>query len=186
MKVTVIKGSELDTGLSQRWSEIRSSDPNLASPYFAEQFTLAVASARTDVLIGVIEDSGKIVGFFPYHRRRWGVALPVGLGLSDYHGVVIHPETSWSVQELISKCGLVRWEFDHLVGSQSDRLGPSLSMEASPIIQVSDGYAAYIAGQSNVGRKQIREQNESEPSWKPALGHYVTSKTAANIQICTR
>lgn len=157
MKYTVIAGRELTPTLCRRWSAILASNVSLGSPYFRPEFTRCVAAVRDDVFIGVLEDCGRPVGFFPFHRRRGGVARPIGLGLSDYHGVIAERGAEWTAAELLKGCSLVRYEFDHLLASQSQFAADHRKLAGSPVIDVSGGYDAYLAARDSAGRKQIRE-----------------------------
>src|SRR5690606_21509624 len=119
MKVESIRSNELDPDLSTRWSDILLSREDFASPYFHPEFIQHVAMVRDDVWIGVLEENDRIVGFFPFHRKRGGVGRPIGLGLSDYHGVIAEDNADWNAQDLLRGCGLVRYEFDHLLAQQA-------------------------------------------------------------------
>ncbi len=68
MDVTVIPGRDLDAELVRAWTELQVANPDLASPYFAPEFTQAVAAVRDDVEVAVVEERGQIVAFFPFHR----------------------------------------------------------------------------------------------------------------------
>lgn len=156
MRVRTIRPADLDAGLRARWKAIQRSDADLASPYFSVEFTQAVGSVRDDVYVGVIEQGSEVVGFFPYHRRRLGAARPVGLGLSDCHGVVIRPEIEWSAAELLKQSGLDSWEFDHLIASQAPFRAHHSAVEASPIIEVADGLAAYERRRTKMGGSELK------------------------------
>ena len=157
MKYFLISGSELSPDVLTRWSEIQDADKTLASPYFCSGFTAAVSELRGDVRIGVLEDGNRIVGLFP-HQRRWDrTARPVGLRLSDYHGVIVEREADWNVTDLLRACRLVRWEFDHLPASQS-QFAPWVTMESiSPIAEMRAGFDAFHASLDKAGRKQVSE-----------------------------
>ena len=58
MKVTTIPARELSPDLVGRWAAILRAEPALDSPYFRPEFVQAVAACRTDVEIGLIEQSG--------------------------------------------------------------------------------------------------------------------------------
>ena len=62
-------------------------DPALVSPYFCPEFTQAVGDVREDAFVGIVEDAGEFVGFFPFQRRALGVGKPIAGPLSDYQGL---------------------------------------------------------------------------------------------------
>jgi CelD/BcsL family acetyltransferase involved in cellulose biosynthesis len=148
---------ELTPSLAERWSEIQQTDPTLANPYFSPGFTRAVAAVRDDAYVGILEHEGKTIGFFPFHRQWGGVARPIGLGLSDYHGVIVEPGADWTAEELLRDCKLVRWEFDHLLASQRQFAVYHTDLSGSPIVDVSQGMDAFKSSRDKSGRKHLRE-----------------------------
>jgi len=156
MKVSVIRASDLDDACKSQWTKIQQSDNNLMSPYFCVEFTEALAAVRDDVYVAVIEEGSNIVGFFPYHRRSLGFGRPIGLGLSDYQGVIANPDAEWSADELLRSCGLVRWKFDHLIASQTQFQSYHQSVEPSPIIEVADGFEAYKERRMQMGGSELK------------------------------
>jgi len=157
MKYDVIKAKELTPDHWRRWAQIQEMTPELASPYFRPEFTESVASVRDDVYVGLLEDAGKLAGFFPFHRRRGGIGRPVGLRLSDYHGVIVEPEAEWSTDDLLRGVGLVRYEFNHLLASQDPFARFYQSIDISPIIELANGYESFESSRDKNGRKQLRE-----------------------------
>ena len=157
MKYTVIPAQQLTPELEARWSAIQQVDPALASPYFRPEFTQAVAAVRDDVFVALLEEGDAVVGFFPFQRGPGGLARPVGLGLSDYHGVIAQADARWSAEELLRGCKLDRWEFDHLPASQQQFAACHAAVSDSPIIEVAQGMEAYEASRDKSGRKQLRE-----------------------------
>lgn len=118
MKVSVICALELDSSLEMRWEEIRAKNVALSSPYFTAQFTKLVAEVRSDVFVGIIEESNKIMGFFPFQRKMMGRGIPVGEFFSDYQGFIVEKDLPFSPIEIIKAVGLSLWEFDHFLASQ--------------------------------------------------------------------
>ncbi|MCC5887227.1 MAG: GNAT family N-acetyltransferase [Gammaproteobacteria bacterium] len=153
----LIPAGELDAGLVERWATIQEADPDLASPYFRPEFAQAVAAVRSDVWVGLLETENRVVGFFPFHRQRAGVARPLGLGLSDHHGVIVERDKHWHAEDLLQGCGLVRWTFDHLLADQlpwkpyHNRLAPS------PIIDTSQGFAHYETVRNELNGRQLKD-----------------------------
>src|SRR2546430_5755932 len=103
MKVEVICGRELSEQLSQTWSQIQQADASLGSPYFCPQFTRSVAAVRNDVFVGVMEEAGRAIGFFPFQKGRLKMGRPVGGALSDFHGVIADANAEWDAGDLIRK-----------------------------------------------------------------------------------
>ena len=155
MKLTVFPGRDLPAEMRARWSDLQAGDPALASPYFRPEFTAAVAGARDDVFVAVLDGGA---AFFPFQRGALGVGTPVGGPLSDYHGVIgrgVEPRA------LLRACGLRAWDFDHLPAAQAG-FAPWKRLETnSPVIdltQAGAGGSAKLRQQSaNRHRKLARE-----------------------------
>jgi CelD/BcsL family acetyltransferase involved in cellulose biosynthesis len=157
MRVEVIPGKELTPDLAARWSEIQRSSLELASPFFCAQFLRAVAAVRDDVQVGVLQEGNRIVGFFPFQRQWLGIAGPVGGHLSDYQGLVVDKEVDWDAAELVQKCGISIWNFDHLLASQK-AFAPFHTVTAeSPVLDLSGGYDAYVQELRQRGSRQFQE-----------------------------
>ncbi|MGH9799688.1 MAG: GNAT family N-acetyltransferase, partial [Blastocatellia bacterium] len=126
-----------------RWRQLQQSNPALQSPYFCVEFTEAVAQARADVEIAVIEQDGQPVAFFPFHRGPRSVAMPVGGILSDCQGFICAPQFTCDPLEVLRACSLVAWDFDHLITSQTFFAPFHLRQDVSPILDLTDGFEAY-------------------------------------------
>jgi CelD/BcsL family acetyltransferase involved in cellulose biosynthesis len=111
---------------------------------------------RNDVEIAVIESDGKIVGFFPFHRRN-RVARPVGEVISDYQGIICRSDFEFSPTELLKQSRLIAWEFDHLVAGQLSFAAFQRAVEPSPQIDLSRGYEAYVGERKESGSKLIKK-----------------------------
>src|SRR5437764_897123 len=129
MNINVVTFEELTKAQIEAWSEIQLAEPLLASPYFRPEFTQAVSAVRDDVEVAVLTDGVRPVGFLPFHRSRWKVGYPVGLRLSDFHGLIAPATIECDPLELLRACHLNAWHFDHLV-SASRTFSPFVRCEA--------------------------------------------------------
>jgi CelD/BcsL family acetyltransferase involved in cellulose biosynthesis len=98
------------------------------------------------------------------------MARPIGLALSDYHGVIAERGAEWTAAELLKGCSLVRYEFDHLLTSQQQFAAAHQSVSGSPIIDVSGGYEAFLASRDSAGRKQVRETERKREKLEAEVG----------------
>ena len=170
MKYEIINGKELSLSLVHRWAEVQLSNADLLNPYFCPEFTQAVAAVRNDVKVAVLTKDREVVGFFPFHYSRGGIARPVGLGLSDYHGVIIEPDIEWTAEKLIRGCNLVRWDFDHLLASQKQFAHFYRDVSKSPIIELSEGIGTFEASLDKSGRKQYKEAQRKQNKLEEQIG----------------
>lgn len=109
------------------WRAIAASNPALNSPFFAPEFTLAVAKARGDVQVAAIRDRGLPFAYMPFQfegpwQRRAGAAERVGAHLSDYFGVIAPTDVRLAPNDLLALCGLNAFSFSHLAEAQAEML----------------------------------------------------------------
>ncbi|MFH8290714.1 GNAT family N-acetyltransferase [Streptomyces sp. NPDC018059] len=149
MNITVHRPGELTAADRAAWTALQSKahldgSPELANPFLAPEFTLATAHGRRGVRIAVVREDGEPAAFFPFQRSVTGVGRAVGLGVSDCQGLVHRPGFRWDAQELLRACGLVLWEFDHLVGGQGPFEAGAAGSFPSPVMDVDRGYEVYL------------------------------------------
>jgi CelD/BcsL family acetyltransferase involved in cellulose biosynthesis len=156
MKATVVRWHEARQHLALRWLELRRENPALESPYFHPKFTGLVNIRRRDTEIAVIEEPfGGPVAFLPFHRLPGNIAVPVGHHLSDYHGLICHPDYECDIRYVLRQCGLIAYNFNHLVPSRSFARYLR-ETNNSPQIDLSNGFDAYAKAQKAVKSEQIK------------------------------
>lgn len=144
-QVRVVPGRQLTPDLVQRWSELQRSNPGLQSPYFRPEFTQVVAAVREDVEVAVIEANSVPQAFLPFQRGALGTAQPVAGRLSDFHNWIAAPDFQFDPQQLLAKCGLRSFRFDHLLHA-ADCFQPYIFQQSrSPYLDLSQGFAHYEA-----------------------------------------
>lgn len=117
---------------------------SLANPFLCPEFAVAVDNFRADARVAVLTEGPKIAGFFPFQRRPFGVGVPIGAGLTDCQGLIHAPGVEWQPRELLRRCRLSVWQFDHLVESQSPFERHVVAAAPSPVIDLADGFATYL------------------------------------------
>lgn len=149
MDISVYRPGELSAADRAAWTALQSKahlqgSPGLANPFLSPEFTLAVSRYRRGVRIAVVRERGEPAAFFPFQRTATGVGRAVGLGISDAQGLVHRPGFAWDARELLRACGLAVWEFDHLVEGQGPFETSAAKGFASPVLDVDQGYQAYL------------------------------------------
>lgn len=157
MHLEVIHGGEIDRALAERWFQLQRCDHRLASPFLCSHYVYSVAATRDDVFVGLMhEGDGRPVGIFPFERAgRSG--RPVGGPLSDCQAVIAPPGVQYDANELIAGCGLAVWDFDHLLTFQQPLKRFHFRVDASPVLDLSKGFEAYIAQRNASGTNQIKQ-----------------------------
>ncbi|GHF40684.1 cellulose biosynthesis protein CelD [Streptomyces mashuensis] len=150
MDISVYRPGELTAADRAAWSALQEravadGSPQLANPFLAPEFTLAVGRCRRGTRIAVVREDGEPVAFFPHQRTALGVGRAIGMGVSDAQGLVHRPGFQWDARELLQACGLSLWEFDHLVEGQKPFEAAASSAYPSPVIDVDQGFDQYLA-----------------------------------------
>lgn len=160
MKATVCRPDELGSVELDRWRAIRSGRPDLDNPFLSPEFTLAVGRARPQARVAVVEESGRIVALLPFERRSFGLGVPIGAGLSDCQAIICNPDIDLDVHQLLAQCGLSAWRFDHLVAAERAVVGPTATECTSPIIDLTAGWDAYLAGEGRRSRTLFQKERK--------------------------
>ncbi len=152
MKVEVVRPGELSPADVSTWRRLQALRPAWANPFLAPEFTQAVGRVRPSTRVAVLSEGRRTVGFFPFERHLLGHGGPVGGWLNDCQGLIYEPDLEWDPRDLIRRCGLAAWEFDHLVTGHKP-MEPSTTLWApSPVIDLSEGFDAYVATRNRSSR----------------------------------
>lgn len=144
------------------WSRLQRERECFESPYFRPEFTQAVANICPDVEVAVLFSRDETVGFFPYHRTRCDVALPIGRELSDFHGVIVADDVMWQPLQLLQECGLRAWNFHHLLAEQQPLQPHQYGTAPSPYIDLSSGFEAYRRERRAAGSNRLKQIGRKE------------------------
>lgn len=155
MRVEVVRGL-LPAALIDRWIDITSRSPWLSSPFFRPEFARAVASARRDVCVAVINGGEAL---FPFQPRPLGFAQPLGSPLSDYHGVIAERGANLDLPELLRRCDLRAWSFNHVPADQESFSPWSFRTSDSPILDLALDASRLPQGTvGDLGRKRRKAE----------------------------
>jgi CelD/BcsL family acetyltransferase involved in cellulose biosynthesis len=145
MRVHTIRPAELGKSEIDLWHQIQQTSPRFGNPFLSPEFAIAIGRVRPGSRVGVLMDGQRITGFFPFEKRGFRVGVPLSGWLSGCQGVVHLPDAPWDAFGLVKGCGLAAWKFDNLVPDQKP-FGRYLSRTApAPLIDVTEGFAAYYA-----------------------------------------
>jgi CelD/BcsL family acetyltransferase involved in cellulose biosynthesis len=156
VKVSVVRPHELGAGALASWRAMQAANSAFANPFLSPGFALAAGRVRASARVAVLEDEQQISGFFAFDAGRFGVGGPVAPGVSDCQAVVHVPGFSWDPRELLQACDLDVWEFDNLLQEQAASANGKVALHSSPIIDVSQGYEAYLGERQASSRKVLK------------------------------
>ncbi len=145
MRISVIRPSELGPAEVTAWHAMQRESAGLRNPFLSPEFAQAVGRHRPDARVAVLTEGGRLAGFLPFEKHRFGMGVPIGAGLTDCQGLVHEPGLAWDPRDVLRGCGLSVFAFDHLAAEQQP-FRPYLAATApSPVIDLADGWDAYQA-----------------------------------------
>ena len=142
-----VRPAELTPGEIERWRGMQQGNDALRSPYYCPEFSLIVGEQRPDAAVTVIEEAGRVVGFFPFQAGRLGLGHPIGGILSDHHGVITEAGVVVDIRRLLRASRLRRWTFLELDTTQPGLDRYARGSATSPLVDLSDGFDDYVAHQ---------------------------------------
>ena len=154
MIADVVRPAELGGADVDAWRRVQRSSDVMGNPFLAPEFAAAVAEVRPAAQVAVLRE-GSATCFFPFERHRLGMARSIGAGMSDCQGVVAPPDMALDGQALLRACGLRLWRFDHLLGHQASVLAPGAAQVPSALIDLQDGFEAYLADRRAVSKTLV-------------------------------
>jgi len=182
LKISLLPARDLDRALVESWSSLQRRFAAFANPYFSPHYTRAVAAVRSDVFVGLIEDGGSPIGFFPFQRSLSGVGRPAGGPYSGYQGVVAAPEAQWSLAELMRACRLGALEFSHML-AQHEQFAPYHRVRTqSPVMDLSGGWDAYEAKLRGRGGSQLKRSYRMMRKLNKEHGAYRYVRHVASLE----
>jgi CelD/BcsL family acetyltransferase involved in cellulose biosynthesis len=187
MKASICRPSELGSQELDLWRSFQRATDALASPFLSPEFALVMGAHRPDISVAVLEDGGRIAGFFTFERRGPGLGRSLCYGLADNQALVHAPGYEWSGAALLEACRLAMWEFDHLVGDQVRHFAPQdVALKVSPIVDLSDGWQSWIARKS--GSKRIKKIRAHERKLVRELGQprVELTRDTGHLQLLTQ
>src|SRR5581483_4497493 len=124
------------------------------------EYFLSVARVIPKACLGVGVEGGKAVIFFPFERGD--AAIGQRLRLCDYQAFIAPKNFDGNVRAFLRACGLRGWDFDHLLASQT-ALQPFHRLRVeSPIMDLSEGFDAYLAERKASGRMELIKRCQSK------------------------
>ena len=115
LNVETLHPSQLAPADTALWRSMAAAEPAFANPLLGPDFALAVGRVREDARVAVIRRDGETLGFLPHHRRPGRLARAIGSPLSDYHGVVSHPDPGFRAEDLLRAADLGVFRYTGLI-----------------------------------------------------------------------
>jgi CelD/BcsL family acetyltransferase involved in cellulose biosynthesis len=154
MRVEVVRPDDLGPSEAILWTKFQQLSIPTMSPFFSLTFAKAVARARSNAFVAVIQQHGNIGAFFPFELSKGRIARPIGWPMNDIHGFLRSNEPI-DVIAALRMAGLRAWTFDNALVSQPDLHAYSLRDLTFPsrYADLTNGYNSYFESRS----KSVRE-----------------------------
>lgn len=136
---------QLSADDAEIWARFRENDPSLASPYFSLDYLKTLDTVHPGIEVIRICSDDCPVGYLPYRRDLIGTArTPDGL-LGDLHGVIAAPASTIDLEFHLRACGLGGYAFSAIPFQQARHGLTGLHGEGNQVMDLSQGYAGYLA-----------------------------------------
>ena len=181
----IIDAATLDPSLRAAWAAMRTGDPVLASPYFAPEFTEAVASVTKTTKLLVVHENGAPVAFLPFQRRVAGLCGPAGGHLNDIHGLIAGRGLSVDPANLLEAAGLQMLSLRHAPIGQAALGAQFGAPHAFHAMNLMGGYAAYEARREPFAKSAFRTTRIRAEKARKQFGsvtHVFEDATAATLE----
>ena len=161
---------ELSENQQRIWQELTTRHRAFRSPFFAHEYHQLIARCEQHVQVGLIQQAGETVGFFPFELEKQHQARPVGSIFCDYQGVIAAPNLDWEVIPLLKACGLKYYAFDHQLANQPQWKPYHQHLDISWSIDLADGFDHYAALLQQQKRKQLIDANRKKRMLEREVG----------------
>jgi CelD/BcsL family acetyltransferase involved in cellulose biosynthesis len=173
-----VRPDELSEEEIARWRRLQDADPELASPFLAPEFTIAVGAERPASRVAVLEE-----GFFAFEAHRFGVAKPIGAGLSDQQAVVCPTNRTVDMRALAARCGVHALRLENVPATRLPRSLERVVRYPSPVIDLRDGYPAFLEARKRASKSLVptvqRKRRKMEREVGPVRFEFDSSDPAA-------
>ena len=144
----IFKPEALSADEITAWDDLCKSLPQYRSAFYSYAFTLAASTVGYRVNVAVLYADDDLGGFFPFQypgclAEAFRMAERVGEEMSDYFGVIAHPNIRLDSAKLLKACGLNLCSFTHLDETQVERGLQGKQPEPGLRIELPDGNESY-------------------------------------------
>lgn len=146
--------SELSEDDKRVWTELRTANPALYSPYFHVDFTLLMGELRKDSQVAIAYRDGMPVCFLPF--QGGGFARPLGAPMSDYHGFIEGPDSQIDHVEFMKKAGIGALHYSAMVGDTADMTAFHQEEHPLCLIDLTGGVEAWRSSRSKSYRRSLK------------------------------
>lgn len=155
MSIRVVPANALPSEQRDAWRTLLRENPALDSPYLRPEFIEAVAAFRPNVCVGVVYQDDAAAAFLPFEQHRFGRGTPVGGPLSGCQALIAREDFECDIAEIVRRCGLRVWDFDHLLASQSQFHPFQMASDPAVYVDLGQGFDEYCKARRRTGSDRI-------------------------------
>lgn len=170
MRIEVVRPRELGDAEIARWQALQSADADTRSPFLSPSWARIVDAVRPDIRVAVIEDGGKIVGFFPAQRSSPFAALGCGAPLCDYEGVISEKDLNVDPRSLARALRVDRVDFAFLPSKQTNFAPFAKETVVSHVLDLSGGIDAFFEQRKKEGSSTFRDAPKKRRKMQREIG----------------
>jgi CelD/BcsL family acetyltransferase involved in cellulose biosynthesis len=164
------KPAEMAAADVAAWVEVQAESPVFSNPLFSHAFAAAVAEVRDDVEVAVFRQGAKPVAFLAVHRRRGGLARPIGAPFSDYQGIVSKGAIGLSGPQALERAGLGAIRFNGLVDPYGLFAGAAGGVQEAFAIELDGDPDAYLEAVRAASPKKFKNYRRLEHRLEREVG----------------
>jgi CelD/BcsL family acetyltransferase involved in cellulose biosynthesis len=136
----------------------------MSNPFLSLSYARAIGRARPNARVAVVEEGRKIEAFLPYELIHRGIGGPLGGPRTMLDGIV-SSGAALDMRAVVRKAGLRGWRFSHAPAEQRalNRYHYDYSYHGNAvlIINLTDGYDAYLRSRSKSSTKRTAEKRRA-------------------------
>jgi len=170
MRISLIQPAELRGAEFMAWHDMQRATSSLMNPFLCPEFAIGAGKFRPGSRLAVLTEGPEILGFLPFERRRFGVGMPIGAGLSNCQGLVHVPGLNWEAREVLRGCRVSAWQFDNLAQGQAPFERYAAAQVAVGAINLADGFDAYCEKLKITSARFLKDLNRRTRSLEREFG----------------
>jgi len=167
-QILVQRASQMNESDWAAWTQLRSSNAALRSPYFHPEYTQLLAELRPDVRVVCQYDTdGTPAAFLPLQGKRF--TRPVGAPMSDYHAIITNRDDI-TYDSLLRETKIGAYHFSCAVDPQRLRIPQILAESETAAIDIETSVEDWRKGQDSSYRRHLKSNRRRTRKAEEAIG----------------
>ena len=161
IQTEIRRPDELSGAQISAWAEFRAANSALYSPYFHMGYTQLLGELRGDVHVLCVSQKDKLIAFLPFQAKissgsKIGFARPIGAPMTDYHGFICAPGTSFDAVQVLRRAGFGAFHFSALVDTGAMLSGFARTSTPCTMMDISGSAESWRAARDGSYRRHLK------------------------------